>query len=111
MSRVFNGTDEDFRTVWRIDGCGNVAFRVTGWVMEYQVDDDQIICPDDECDHQLSEMCWEAGHGAIVQSDEWIKAVMIGDDREDSYHIDTLSPLTDDQFCRECGQIGCAHGS
>ncbi len=104
------GTEDDFRTAWRIEGCGGVAFRVTGWIKEYRQEDDQIICEDLECDHQLSDMCWSAGETSIVESDEWIKAVMIGDDREDSFHIDRLSPLTDDQFCRECGQIGCGHG-
>lgn len=36
--------------------------------------------------------------------------VMVGDDRP--HHVDRhdMTPLEEDEFCHECGQIGCGHG-
>jgi hypothetical protein len=36
--------------------------------------------------------------------------VMVGDDTRHIVNIEYLSPLPRDQFCGECGQIGCCHG-
>jgi hypothetical protein len=38
-----------------------------------------------------------------------VVCIMVGDDREFSFSVDELSPLTDDEFCHECGQVGCGH--
>lgn len=36
-----------------------------------------------------------------------VLAVMVGDDYRHSLDPDDLQPLANDQFCRDCGQIGC----
>ena len=33
--------------------------------------------------------------------------VMVGDDREHHVDLHDVSPLKDDEFCGECGQVGC----
>ena len=36
--------------------------------------------------------------------------VMVGDDRIHVIDPDEISTIRDDQYCSECGQIGCGHG-
>lgn len=50
----------------------------------------------------------------IVQSDEpdyertgELLCIMIGDDKPHSIDPDDLEPIDDDDYCPECGQIGC----
>lgn len=38
-----------------------------------------------------------------------IVAVMVGDDRRFTFDRDELAPLKREDYCGECGQIGCAH--
>lgn len=35
---------------------------------------------------------------------------MVGDDRVEAVDPDDLTALGDDEFCGDCGQIGCSHG-
>lgn len=35
---------------------------------------------------------------------------MIGDDKEHVFNIEELTPLDENEFCGECGQINCPHG-
>jgi len=71
------------------DGWGaGIAWRVRGWETE----------PDD--DTEWSGM--ENRTGKVI-------AVMVGDDRQFSFDPDDLTPLDDDDFCHECGQVGCCH--
>ncbi len=37
--------------------------------------------------------------------------VMVGDDRRRTVKRRDVTPLADDAFCSECGQIGCCHGN
>jgi hypothetical protein len=65
-----------------------VAFYVLGWQTE----------PDDDTE-------WsgiEARTGRVL-------AVMIGDDYRHSLDPDDLEPLPREEYCGECGQIGCRH--
>jgi hypothetical protein len=34
---------------------------------------------------------------------------MVGDDRYFMFDPDDVSPLAREEFCGECGQVGCAH--
>lgn len=34
-------------------------------------------------------------------------AIMVGDDREFTFDIEDLIKLDDEDYCHECGQIGC----
>jgi hypothetical protein len=70
---------------------------------------DMLLCDDDECDHRLSEMCWAEGDYSIETDTDRVVAVMIGDDREFTFDVEDLTALDRDEFCGECGQIGCGH--
>jgi len=37
--------------------------------------------------------------------------VMVGDDHKWIVDFEDMSPLAEDAYCNECGQIGCGHGS
>jgi hypothetical protein len=44
-----------------------------------------------------------------MTSGEVARVVMVGDDRVHEVDIDEISLLPREDFCGECGQIGCAH--
>lgn len=39
-----------------------------------------------------------------------ILAHMVGDDRTFSFEPDDLTPISDDDYCSGCGQVGCGWG-
>lgn len=49
------------------------------------------------------------GEGEWVQdiTSDTVIAVMVGDDREHEVSIDDLTEISDDDYCSDCGQIGC----
>jgi len=53
---------------------------------------------------------WDAEYGEYFPDEDYVIAVMVGDDREWTIDVDDLIPLDEDGFCRECGQVGCMHG-
>jgi hypothetical protein len=71
-----------------VTGWRGVAFHVQGPTM---VDDEDTV--------------WTGYQSATGDVD----VVMIGDDRVWHVDPDDCTPLADDAFCRECGQIGCTH--
>lgn len=40
---------------------------------------------------------------------ENVRMVMVGDDREHIIPVEDLTPLEDEDYCGQCGQIGCTH--
>lgn len=38
-----------------------------------------------------------------------VLCVMIGDDRKFAFDPSEVHPLNEDDFCHECGQVGCTH--
>lgn len=45
--------------------------------------------------------------GIEIENTSSIVCVMVGDDREYIFDVRQLSPLEEDEYCPECGQIGC----
>ena len=75
----------DFSPAYRANGWGaGIAWRVT----EY-------------------EKVWEE-YGEDAQFNmERVVAHMIGDDQNFTFDIEDLTPIDEDDYCPECGQIGC----
>lgn len=48
--------------------------------------------------------------GIVWQHPSQRETHMVGDDRTFTFDVDDLSPLDDDDYCSECGQIGCRWG-
>jgi hypothetical protein len=84
----------DFDARYRVDGYDGIAFYLTRYHTEYVVHYD--------------------GHGdveeveAVVNTDLVI-AIMVGDDRIHVVNVEDLTVLDDDDYCSQCGQVGCTH--
>lgn len=75
---------------YTVRGWRGVAFVVLGWETE----------PDEATE-------WT---GQEVRTGNLL-VVMIGDDKRHSVDPDDVSPIAEEEFCRECGQIGCGHSA
>jgi hypothetical protein len=67
--------------------------------MAHTEDGEEIEVPCDDGDGE-----WIDGDGSRL------RLVMVGDDREFVVDADEIEPLAEDDFCSDCGQIGCGHG-
>lgn len=72
----------------QVKGYRGIAFRILGWETE----------PD--ADTEWSG--YEVRTGNLV-------ARMVGDDRHHSVDPDDVVPLAREDYCGECGQVGCTH--
>jgi hypothetical protein len=83
-----------------------VACYVRGPVKVYEPD----VCyvSDPETGEEIPE---ETGYGEWVNGDgSRLRLVMVGDDREFEADADECTLISDDDFCSDCGQVGCGHG-
>lgn len=71
----------------RVDGVDGIAYRVDG------------LPTVDGPDTEWSGITYQHPGRRLVH--------MIGDDRTFEYPVDDLTPLSDDDYCSGCGQIGC----
>ena len=93
-----DNTEFDFTPAYKVAGHGGVAWRVTGYAQETETD--PIF---DEDGEWIGEDVWER------DDESRVVAHMIGDDSDWTFDVTDLTPLGDEEFCRECGQIGCGH--
>lgn len=80
-------TEFDFDARYTVEGYSGIAFYVTGY--------DMIRDEDYE---------WS---GIEYEDKEHVRAIMVGDDRVHIIEIDHLTKISEDDYCPECGQIGC----
>jgi hypothetical protein len=73
---------------YTVKGWQGIAYVVLGWETE----------PDEDT-HWSG---YETRTGSVI-------AVMVGDDYHRRIDPDDLTPLESDEFCHDCGQIGCCH--
>lgn len=52
----------------------------------------------------------EIGDNVEEIDDNHLVMVMVGDDREHTVPYDCVTEISEDDFCHQCGQIGCGHG-
>lgn len=77
----------DFEKKYKVEGYGGVAWHA--WNYEMVRDED---------------FEWS---GIATENPERVVCVMVGDDRKFTFDVEDLTPLEDDEYCPECGQIGC----
>lgn len=79
----------DFNATYEVADSPGVAWRLLGFVEVYKEDPDEP--------------------GDYVKEDDlqWVRAYMVGDDRVFEIDIDDLTPLSDNDYCSCCGQLGC----
>ena len=76
----------DFEARYRVEGYEGVAFYLTGYDVG-AVDED----------------------GFVDTDTSRVRAVMVGDDRVHVLDVSELHRLADEDYCSQCGQIGCSH--
>lgn len=91
----------------KVAGYSGVAWRVIGphtenqWVeclvYDESTDDDGTLLNDDVYD--IGD--WEEVETGMID------VHMVGDDRTFTFDPDELTPLTDAEFCHDCGQTSC----
>jgi hypothetical protein len=96
---------------YRVDGRPGIAWRVLGYVQEMSEPEWELSCCEDEevqdmCDHS-SDMCWIFKQPELIDDFSMVRAVMVGDDEIHEISAFDLVPIEDDEYCHECGQIGC----
>lgn len=93
-------TNNDLSGRYRVAG-SPVAWFVMGYARRW-VADEMWVVDDDGYDVLV-----ETGDGEWVRDPDRVIVVMVGDDREHVVDIGDLTALNDDDYCTECGQIGC----
>jgi hypothetical protein len=75
----------DFDARYTVAGYGGVAFWLKGWaILEHpSFEEDPVL------------------------SDDVVLAVMVGDDEVHQVAVDDLTLIGEDDYCHECGQVGC----
>jgi len=71
---------------YKVNGHKGIAWSVLGWELE----------PDEDTE-------WSGYYNRTGN----VLAIMIGDDRVFKFEPDELNAINEDQYCPECGQIGC----
>lgn len=100
-------THIDFDRAYRVAGYGGVAWWAIRYATENVYEGDYLACDDEDCDHTLSEMCWCEGDWSVVIDYSMVIMRMVGDDRDHIIDVDDLTPISEDDYCAGCGQIGC----
>ena len=89
FKRQYERDDDTFPAdAYRVDGHSGIAWYVLGWETE----------PTDETE-------WSGMYdrtGGVV-------CVMIGDDRHFVFDPEDVKPIDREDYCGECGQMGCRH--
>ena len=80
-------TDLDFNCAYRVEGYRGVAWRLVGYEM---IRDE---------DYEWS--------GIEEEDREHARMVMVGDDRIFTFDVEDVEPISEDDYCSGCGQIGC----
>lgn len=87
---------------YTVDSHPGIAFRLLG--PDVMTPDPELCCTDEDCHHDEPD-CWYQPEPE--ESDTWVRMVMVGDDTVHYLEVTDVHPITDDDYCHECGQIGC----
>ena len=102
------GPTLDLDARYTVAGYRGVAFYLLGWSREQFEVPAELVCEDVDCEHE-TESCWIPPYIDDRESDREVRAVMVGDDRIHYVDVEDLTLLDDDDYCHECGQVGCTH--
>jgi hypothetical protein len=77
----------DFDSTYTVEGWRGIAWHV--WQYEQIRDEDYE---------------WS---GIEYDNKDRVVCTMVGDDKEFTFDIDELTKISEDEYCPECGQLGC----
>lgn len=88
-----------------VRGCRGVAHTVRGPVQVWEPYTCLVTDPDTGAEYEE-----ETGEGEWVDGDgSRVRVVMVGDDHVYEVDASDCTPLAREEYCGECGQVGCAH--
>ncbi len=94
----------DFGKYVTVEGYGGIAFWVDNWAKEVKEEYVEYVDSDDSGEVFFG---WEE---VEVVSDSIVECYMVGDNRVFKFDISDLTEIDVNDFCGQCGQIGCGHG-
>jgi len=123
MSATYREDPETFDAdAYRVQGYEGVAWRILGWNTQQVYEEEEYDCPNGDCREGYDELqdrqCGTCeGSGSVYRTSEeaverdtgMIVAVMVGDDRKFVLDAGDITPIAREDYCGQCGQIGCTH--
>ena len=117
-------TGFDFSPAYRAQGYGGIAWRVTGYAQEWTDEEWTYLGADDDPDAGEDDYFGRTGYyypdenpanycyaePEQIEDRSRVVAHMIGDDQDFTFDVEDLEPIADEDYCSECGQIGCGWG-
>lgn len=93
----------DMDARYSVQGWGGIAFYLLGYDTEW-TQEEWIYCGEGDEDDEANYLYNEPEE---IENTDRVRAVMVGDDRVFTFDLDELTPIADEDYCHECGQIGC----
>ena len=94
-------TKLDFDARYRVEHMPGVAWRLIKYV-PIEVEEQYSYVDDDGDTIYDSVFVEDINPNMVI-------AIMVGDDRKHEIDVDDLILIDEDDYCHECGQIGCTH--
>ncbi len=92
----------DFDARYSVEGSKGIAYYLLGW----EAGRVPTICyGEDEDGEEIEIEDWSETE--LVRAGDNVIAVMVGDDHKWTVDKDDLTLIADEDYCGECGQIGC----
>lgn len=95
----------DMNGTYRVQGWGGIAFYLTGYATQW-TEEEWVYCgegdEDDPCNYLYNEP-------EEIEDRQFVRAIMVGDDTIHLVDVDDLEMLAREDYCGQCGQIGCTH--
>ena len=98
----------DFDAYYRVEGWGGIACHLVGYAKTTREPEAELVCEDEDCEHEEF-YCWSMPDPFEEDDTSFVRAIMVGDDTVHLIDVEDLRPLAREEFCGECGQIGCTH--
>lgn len=112
----------DFESAYKVAGHGGIAWRAFGFAFEtVEVPYENEIYFDPDLHEGMGiyeEDCITNANGdkyfvetlydfEDIEDYNRVRMHMVGDDKEWIFDVSDLTPLSEDDYCPSCGQIGC----
>ena len=88
---------------YRVAGYGGIAWHVLGPAKEWTEEEWVYSGEGDEDD----EGSYFYNEPEEIEDSSRVRCVMVGDDRVFVFDVEDVEPIAEEDYCPECGQIGC----
>lgn len=95
----------DMSANYSVHGFGGIAFYLLGYDTR-TIEESWEYSGEGDVDEESSYFYNEPEE---VEDRDYVRAVMVGDDHVHTVDVDDLTLIAREDFCGECGQIGCGH--